>query len=148
MTDMQSILESIEQHRKVLSEVGEANKAVLFDALAAAGITDVTVEFDGEGDSGQIESVIACKGDAHVPLPGQTVTLQSASWDGKEVSLQEMAFHEAIERLCYDYLEQEQGGWENNDGAFGDFKLSVASRTVELEFNGRYSDVHTSAYTF
>ena len=30
------------------------NKTALFDALAAAGITLVTVTFDGSGDSGQI----------------------------------------------------------------------------------------------
>jgi hypothetical protein len=148
MTDMKSILESIEQHRKVLCEVGKANKEAVFDALSAAGITSVTVQFDGEGDSGQIESVIACQGEAQAPIPEQILSLQSASWDGKEVVSQEMPFHEAIERLCYDYLEQERGGWENNDGAYGNFALSVADRTVELEFNGRYSDVYTSTYTF
>jgi hypothetical protein len=148
MTDMKSILESIKQHRKVLCEVGKANKTVVFDALSAAGITSVTIEFDGEGDSGQIESVIACQGEAQVPIPEQALTLQSASWDGKEVRPREMPFDEAIERLCYDYLEETHGGWENNDGAFGDFKLSVADRTVELEFHGRYMDIHTYAYTF
>jgi hypothetical protein len=30
------------------------NKAVVFDALVAAGITSLTIEFDGEGDSGQL----------------------------------------------------------------------------------------------
>jgi hypothetical protein len=55
---------------------------------------------------------------------------------------------EAIEQLCYDFLEQEHGGWENNDGAFGEFTFNVAERTVELEFNGRFSDFTTSSHTF
>ena len=33
------------------------NKDRLFDGLMAAGITHVTVTFDGAGDSGQIESI-------------------------------------------------------------------------------------------
>jgi hypothetical protein len=148
MVDMQSILESIEQHRKKLSETGKANKAIVFEALSAAGIDFVNVTFDGEGDSGQIENLIARKGEAQIPLSNQTVTVQSASWDGKEVTLQELSLCEAIERLCYDFLEQEHGGWENNDGAFGEFTLSVPAKTVELEFNGRYSDVHTTTHTF
>ena len=147
MVDMQSILESIEQHRKTLSETTKANKAVIFEALSAAGIDLVNVTFDGEGDSGQIENIIARKGEVQIPISDQTVTVQSASWDGREVAFQELPLREAIEQLCYDFLEQEHGGWENNDGAFGEFTLDVAAKTVELEFNGRYTDVHTTTHT-
>jgi hypothetical protein len=148
MVDMQSILESIEQHRKQLCETGKTNKAVIFAALSAAGIDVVNVTFDGEGDSGQIDNITARKSEAEVPIPEQAVTLQSVSWDGKEVSLREQSLCEAIEQLCYDYLEQEQGGWENNDGAFGEFTLDVAGKTVELEFNGRFTDIATNTYSF
>jgi hypothetical protein len=147
MVDMQSILESIEQHRKTLSETTKANKAVIFEALSAAEIDLVNVTFDGEGDSGQIENIIARKGEVQIPISDQTVTVQSASWDGKEVTVREQSIGEAIEQLCYDFLEQEHGGWENNDGAFGEFTLDVEGKTVELEFNGRYTDVHTSTHT-
>jgi hypothetical protein len=148
MVDMQSILESLEHHRMCLCETGKANKAVIFAALCAAGIDAVNVTFDGEGDSGQIDNIIARKGEAVIPIPEQAITLQSVSWDGKEVSLREHSLREAIEQLCYDYLEQEHGGWENNDGAFGEFTLDVAGKAVELEFNGRFTDTHTSTHTF
>lgn len=148
MVDMQSVLESIEQHRKQLCETGKTNKAVIFAALSAAGIDVVNVTFDGEGDSGQIDNIIARKSEVEIPIPEQAVTLQSVSWDGKEVSLREQSLCEAIEQLCYDYLEQEQGGWENNDGAFGTFAFDVTARTIELEFNGRFTDIATNTYTF
>ena len=38
------------------------NKAVLFESLAQVGITTVLVEFDGYGDSGQIEDISAHAG--------------------------------------------------------------------------------------
>ena len=41
------------------AELRPANQERLFDALSTAGITHVTVTFDGEGDSGQIESISA-----------------------------------------------------------------------------------------
>jgi DNA-binding protein YbaB len=148
MVDMQSILESIEQHRKKLSETGAANKAIVFEALSAAGIDLVDVTFDGEGDSGQIDNIIAWKAQKEITISDQTVAVQSASWDGKDVAFQELPLREAIERLCYDFLEQEHGGWENNDGAFGTFAFDVTARTIELEFNGRFTDIATNTYSF
>jgi len=148
MTDFDTIAASFERYRKALTEANTANKTVVFDALSAAGITSVTAEFDGEGDSGQIESVIACSGDAHVPLPATPLTLHHASWQNDRVTRVTSPLAEAIEALCYGYLEQEHGGWENNDGAFGSFEFDVAQRTIRLEFNGRFTDVATHNHDF
>jgi hypothetical protein len=51
-----------------------------------------------------------------------------------------MPLPEAAEELCYGYLEQEHGGWENNDGGQGEFTFNVAERRIELDFNARLSD--------
>ncbi len=58
----------------------DRNKTVLFDALAAAGISHVIVSFDGYGDSGQIESLEAKAGDDTVDLPEAQVTVAIAEW--------------------------------------------------------------------
>ena len=57
------------QHKELCAKVNELNKAVLFDALAPAGITSIQIEFDGEGDSGQINGVSAFAGDQPTELP-------------------------------------------------------------------------------
>ncbi len=46
---------------------------MLFDALARAGITSVIVNFDGYGDSGQIEQVEVRAGDATAELPAHQI---------------------------------------------------------------------------
>jgi hypothetical protein len=148
MNDMNSILESMELRRKMLTESGRLNKETVFAALAAAGIDRVTAAFDGEGDSGQLEEPAAFRGDMQVPLPEATVTVQSAEWNSDRLKPHDLSLLHALETLCYDFLSQEHDGWENNDGAFGEFTLDVAKRTVELEFNGRYSDVHTTHHAF
>ncbi len=56
MIDINSILESMEQRRTMLVEAGKLNKEVIFDALSAAGIERLTISFDGEGDSGQLNT--------------------------------------------------------------------------------------------
>jgi hypothetical protein len=148
MTDFDTLMDRLKLHHDALKEANTLNKAAVFAALAPAGITSVTVEFDGEGDSGQIEAITACAGDAHVSLPETRVTLQRTSWGGETISTTEETLRQAIETLAYDYLEQEHGGWENNDGAFGTFHFDVAKRTIQLEFNGRYTDVATHNYDF
>jgi hypothetical protein len=147
MIDAQDFISKYEHHAKTLAQANEGNKAVVFDALATADITAVTVEFDGEGDSGQIADVTARAGETQVDIPTTPVTIRRAWW-GNEALAAETPLSEAIEALCYDYLEQEHGGWENNDGAFGSFEFDVAGRAIQLEFNGRFTDVATTTHDF
>jgi hypothetical protein len=145
MTDTADIAAAYQNHQKAVAQANVVNKRVVFDALVAAGIATVNVEFDGEGDSGQIQG-IAADGSAEVPhIP---VELQQAAWGTGKVDSTQTTLRDAIERLCYDYLEQQQGGWENNDGAFGEFIFSVAERKIELEFNARFSDSTLFNYSF
>ena len=65
-------------YARIASEVLTANKTALFDALAAAGITTVIVNFDGCGDSGQIEMIEAKAGDDVIPLPTVQIEIASA----------------------------------------------------------------------
>jgi hypothetical protein len=55
------------ERARLAAEVRPANKAAVFDTLARAGITLVTVGFDGSGDEGQIESIDAFAGDGLDP---------------------------------------------------------------------------------
>jgi len=148
MNDPDPAFASYDHHREALRKASQSNKTAVFDALAAANITQVLVEFDGAGDSGQIESVTAFRGEAQIAFPSTTIALQQASWGSTELRFTEEKLSQAIETLCYDYLQETQGGWENNDGAYGEFRLDVAARTVELEFNGRYTAVDTENHTF
>jgi hypothetical protein len=134
---------------KTLEDVNERNKRVLFDALATTPLTSITVNFDGEGDSGQIDDVIAYAGDDQVPVPEMQISLEYVGFGGtSQVTLRPCTLQEAIQDACYGYLEHTHGGWENNDGAYGSFTFDVANRSLELEFNGRYTATETSTHSF
>ena len=123
------------------------NKNLIFAALADAGIHIVTVEFDGYGDSGQIEGVTAAgAGDQKIPLPSSRKVQLASPVPGNPPV--EMTLQEAIETLAYDYLEESHFGWENNDGAFGTFVFNIADRTITLEHNERYTEVDTTTHEF
>jgi hypothetical protein len=135
-------------HSAAVVTANGLNKGAVFDALSATGITHVAVGFDGEGDQGQIEGAAAYAGDATVEFPATTVTLYRVQFGAEQPTTHEMSLREAVEELCYGYLEQEHGGWENNDGAFGEFTLDVADQRIDLDFNGRFTDYAHHSNTF
>ncbi|OWJ77411.1 hypothetical protein CDV52_11755 [Haematobacter missouriensis] len=124
------------------------NKTALFDALAAAGITLVTVTFDGSGDSGQIEDITAQSDDRTVDLPQGEITIATVAWGTDKVTAISMGVEAAIEQLAYDFLSETHGGWENNDGAYGEFSFDVAARTITLDYNERYTATEFYSHEF
>ena len=115
------------------------NKAKLLAFLASAGITLVTVTFDGGGDSGQIEDIAAFKGDLSVELPGGTVEVMMLGYGADRPTANHLCVTEATENLTYDLLRQKHRGWENNDGAYGEFTFDVAAGTISLDYNERFT---------
>ncbi len=136
------------QHKELCAKVNELNKVILFDALVPAGITVINVDFDGEGDSGQLNGVCALAGDQQAQLPTTKLTIHQIRWGQTESTSSELTLEAAIEALCYDYLEQEHDGWENNDGGYGEFIIDVSERTISLEFCQRYSDYTKFSHSF
>ena len=130
------------------AELQPQNQAALFDALAAAGVTLIVVAFDGYGHSGQIENIEAKAGDAAVAMPAGEVEIAEAIWDQPEPSRSTVSIADATERLAYDLLERTHCGWENNDGAYGDFTFDVAERTITLDYNERYTASEYSQHVF
>ena len=130
------------------AELCPANKDRLFDALFTAGITHVTVTFDGEGDSGQIESIDAWAGEKAVEFPAVEIAYAAITWDNPEVEMRQLSLEDVVEQLAYDFLSDTHGGWENNDGAWGEFCFDAAARCIHLEFNERYTSSELATHDF
>jgi uncharacterized protein DUF6878 len=148
MNDANSVMREYETYRRERKKLAEANKRTIFKALAAALITEVRVAFDGEGDSGQIDSITAINAGEETTLPAQQLAIRQLSRAGAKPIRTRKSLAAAIETLCYDYLAGTHAGWENNEGAFGEFHIDVADRTIKLEFNARFVDVDTTNHTF
>lgn len=139
-----------QSHARRVAEARPANKATLFDALARAGVTKVVVNFDGSGDSGQIEQVEARVGDDVLAgLPSDQIELiEPVFGDTENVQRSTHTVTDAIEILTYAFLEETHDGWENDGGAFGEFTFDVGNRTITLDYNGRYTETLYSSHTF
>lgn len=137
--DHEAWLIEVAKRRAEFAEEMAALKTRLFDTLASHGIVRVTVNFDGCGDSGQIEDIIAFDEHGQVELKGHALPAPDSDPDGIPEAEAAEPIEDAIESLAYDLLESEHGGWENNDGAYGEFTFDVATRKITLEHNERFT---------
>ena len=142
--DIAALMRRLDEEQARARKLVEPNKRALFAVLAPAGITRVTVTFDGGGDSGQIEAVEAFCGADSASLPEGEVTLERHSYRSDEAEQIVLSVPEAIEDLCYALLGQEHGGWENNEGGYGEFVFDVAGDSIALDMNIRIetSELH------
>lgn len=136
------------EHTRRAHELLATNKATLFDALAGAGITTVSVHFDGYGDEGQVDDVWAHTNDAPVELPEDRIEMLDSIWGSVEVERQTMTIREAVEAMAWNLLRETHGHWEDNEGGFGDFLFNVAERTIRLDYNERISDTEFYQHEF
>ena len=134
--------------RNAAAQANQLNKDIVFDALAKAGITHVFVGFDGESDDGQMERASAKAGGKAVEFPQTSITLHISGFSSADLTLREMMLQDAVEHLCYGFLEEQCGGWEINGGSFGEFVFNVAGLRITLDFYGRVVETHHSLYRF
>lgn len=136
------------EHTRRVAELRPSNKATLFDALARAGITRVVVNFDGEGDSGQIERIDIAP-DEIADLPEERIEYaEPVLGHPDRIDRTMVTVRDAVEHLVYRLLEENHGGWEDNDGSCGEFTFDVEDRTITLDFNWRRTEYDTSSHTF
>jgi hypothetical protein len=143
MTHIDEILLRAARERAEQEARLPGNKQALFSVLAAAGVTHVTVDFDGCGDSGQIEDIAFRKGGETIAAPAGDVVLEVASW-GEATGPKTFDVRSAIELLVYELLEEDHGGWEDNEGSFGTFTFDAAEGAITLDYNER---IETSTYS-
>lgn len=131
------------------AELHPVNKTALFAVLRDADISKVVVRFDGYGDSGQIEEVTAFgPEDGERSLPASEVAITKIYFGQDEPETLSEPLAEAIETLAYAFLESTHGGWENNEGAYGEFRFDVAAGTITLDYKERIESVEHYSHEF
>ena len=126
----------------------DEDKKLLFQVLKQAGITKVTVCFDGGGDSGQIDSITA-EGlidgielrDIPIPPDGKPLSDEFPGVMGDDNT----NIYSLIESVCYSLLEHDSPcDWINNDGGYGEIYIVPEAESIHLDMNERIqgSELH------
>ena len=131
---------------------------LLFAKLALLKVAEVSVEFNGSGDSGSIDGVSA------VDAQGKSVDLTEyfIDWtankdvfmkDGwkRSAAIESMSLDTVLTSICDEALDQSNLDWYNNDGGFGTLHINLCSNppTAKLDMHLRITvtDDHTFELT-
>ncbi|WP_296204124.1 DUF6878 family protein [uncultured Hyphomicrobium sp.] len=109
-----------------------AAKADILHQLQAVGFTKVFINYDGEGDQGQISDIEALE-----PVEVKIKLMR----EGVVVNHHELA--DALETFAWKLLDEHHAGFEINDGGFGTITIDVAKGTIELIRNSYYTSYLT-----
>jgi hypothetical protein len=117
----------------------QTNKLAILAAMKAAGIKVVTVEYTGEGDSGNGMDVSA-EGGSELETNTQVDLMVVSNswnegakcWDSQEV-VETMSLADALEKFVDDLIEKHHSGFENGDGGGGSVTLDAKEGTVAYE---------------
>lgn len=132
-----------------LATLRATNKEALFDGLRLVGIAHVLVTFDGSGDSGQIQSINArSDADQSVTLLAAEISFAGIGWQTKAQIDRRVDLEQAVEELVYDFLSDTHSGWQDNDGAYGEFCIDARARSIYLEFNERFTSSELFTHDF
>jgi hypothetical protein len=124
------------------------NKTALFDVLAKACIDTVEVTFNGYADNGQIDEAVIDGEGGDADLRLINIEIARVVWGNPIVVRETLSVKDAIEKLIYDLLEQTYAGWENNQGAYGEFLFDVAERSITLNVNERIETSELTQHVF
>ena len=132
----------------------------LFDWMDKNDIAQLVVKFEGYGDSGQVEDVACYDADEKLiiglPVP-KTVRLparQTADrWDEElrkvvTESRTRSLWTRRWKRSVYYFLELHWGGWEINEGSFGEVAFEARDRKVIVEISLRYIAINDEREEF
>lgn len=112
-------------------------KADLLRRLKRLRIAEVEIAYNGEGDDGQIEDVLA------FDKRGKAVSL-----DAKvrlalygEIKPKLRTLQDVLNDFAWLVLHEYHGGYENNEGGFGTIVIDVAQQRICIDHNDRIVDV-------
>ena len=135
-----------------IQEIREKNKKSVVAFMQANGIERAVIEFDGSGDSGQTEPAVIIP-NSKQELVYEEITFITFSqcfsggkWNVKATEKQ-ASVEEALEDLAYCALEKNHGGWEINEGAYGEITIE-ADGSARIEYNQRIETIECEETSF
>jgi hypothetical protein len=132
--EIRRILHEADERRHSEADAARRDRVeILLPLLLQLGITEVFAEYDGSGDSGQIETPVFLSGQAP---PDEEEPIKRAVPVTAETS-------EKVLDLFYKLLEEKYAGWEINEGSYGQFEWDLATDKIQLTHNMRIESVET-----
>lgn len=118
--------------------------------LKMLGVTKVVINFQGSGDSGEIDYIELLNGDDVVDMPSDMIAWTKQVYGEQKPETKQVKLRDALEDIGYRVLDETGMDWYNNDGGQGNVYLdvegSVFSVRVDMEINITNTEDHEFSY--
>jgi hypothetical protein len=112
----------LESQRRAAEQRVETRAALLTN-LRALGVTSIEVQYEGYGDSGNVEDVV---------VTPDTITLAEE-------------LRRRVEDFGWDFAYALSPGFENNEGGYGDLTWSIEAE-IDVSHSNRYIETETTEH--
>lgn len=113
----------IESQRRAAEQRVETRAALLTE-LRALGVTSIELQYEGYGDSGNVEDVVVAP---------DTVTLTDE-------------LRRRVEDFGWDFAYALSPGFENNEGGFGELTWALEADKIDVSHSNRYIASETTEH--
>jgi len=136
---------------KSVRDKDHPDRKAIFMALKEMNVREVTVEYNGSGDSGMFEDA-ELKSKDGVQLLAESLVIER---DKKSSKFVDGEWVEAIKKVktsivgyiddfCYDLMSDIHAGWEINEGSSGTLIFNVDKESIKIEHNQYYIESNFS----
>jgi len=126
--------------------------------LASYNVYMIHGSYDGSGDSGDMDISVQWRrtdappvGNTNLTYYGESAGSDGGEWNSLSVACPRLTgVKDAIitDKMVNDFEDALfaliPGGWEINDGSFGEIEITVATGAIDVTHNERYTEVNTS----
>lgn len=130
-----------------------ANRQPLLAALAALNITEVSIRYEGGGDSGDVMEVMVKPEEQMSQLTTTQMLYHSVLAENSEghyqykLSESSISLDDALRDFTLTWVNAHHGGWENDEGGDGTVTLYVPANHCQLAHSECYTERNDYAYS-
>ena len=124
MTQVNDFYAQMLEAQQRAAEQRVVTRVALLSELRAVGVTKIEVQYEGYGDSGNIEDVV---------VTPDTISLSEE-------------LRRRVEDFGWDFAYALSPGFENNEGGYGEMTWSLEADKIDVSHSNRYIETKTTEH--
>ena len=124
MTQVNDFYAQMLEAQQRAAEQRVVTRVALLSELRAVGVTKIEVQYEGYGDSGNIEAVV---------VTPDTISLSEE-------------LRRRVEDFGWDFAYALSPGFENNEGGYGELTWALEADKIDVSHSNRYIETNTTEH--
>ena len=124
MTQVNDFYAQMLEAQQRAAEQRVVTRVALLSELRAVGVTKIEVQYEGYGDSGNIEDVV---------VTPDTISLSEE-------------LRRRVEDFGWDFAYALSPGFENNEGGYGELTWAIEADKIDVSHSNRYIETETTEH--